>query len=136
MSAVGTWFQKRRAFAFGIMVSGASLGGILLPIMVSHLVTSQGFGWAMRISAFLILGLLILANLTVKSRLPPRPQQFSILDFIVPFKELPFSLIAVGSFLTYLGALLPLNYIILYAQHNGMSADLSGYLIPILSATR
>jgi len=118
------------------MVSGASFGGIILPIMVSRLVISVGFGWAMRGSAFLMFGLLVFANLTVKSRLPPRPQQFSIMDFIVPFKELPFSLIAIGSFLVYLGAFLPLNYVILQARHDGMSTDLSGYLLPILSATR
>jgi hypothetical protein len=37
------------------------------------------------------------------------------MDFIVPFKELPFLLVATGSFLIYIGGFLPLNYIILQA---------------------
>ena len=36
MSSVVSWFFKRRAAAFGIMVSGSSLGGVVLPIMMNH----------------------------------------------------------------------------------------------------
>ena len=28
MSSIGTWFFKRRAFAFGVMAAGSSLGGV------------------------------------------------------------------------------------------------------------
>src|SRR2546430_13253692 len=31
MSVVGTWFFKNRAFAFGLVASGSSLGGVVLP---------------------------------------------------------------------------------------------------------
>ena len=31
MSSVGTWFFKNRAASFGIMASGSSLGGVILP---------------------------------------------------------------------------------------------------------
>ena len=37
MSTVTTWFFKKRAFAFGIIASGSSLGGVIFPIMVSAL---------------------------------------------------------------------------------------------------
>lgn len=60
--------------------------------MVNRLIVERGFPWAMRAAAFLILGLLIYANLTVKSRLPPTPKAWAIRDFLNPFKELPFSL--------------------------------------------
>jgi len=30
-SPVGSWFLKRRALAFGIVASGSSLGGVILP---------------------------------------------------------------------------------------------------------
>jgi hypothetical protein len=39
--------------------------------MVVHLIPEVGFGWALRICAFLILALLIFANLTVRSRIAP-----------------------------------------------------------------
>jgi MFS family permease len=37
MSAIGTWFFKKRATAFGIMASGSSLGGVVLPYVISFL---------------------------------------------------------------------------------------------------
>ena len=136
MSAIGTWFLKHRALAFGVMVSGSSLGGVILPIMVEHLVTNVGFGWAMRIAAFLILGLLIIANLTIKSRLPPQPKPFQLMEFITPFTEPAFLLVAFGSFLMYLGAFLPFTYVIIQAKEEGMPASLAQYLVPVVNSAR
>lgn len=31
MSSVGTWFFRNRAASFGVMASGSSLGGVILP---------------------------------------------------------------------------------------------------------
>lgn len=59
MSAIPTWFFHKRAFAFGIVAAGSSLGGIILPIMVQRLLPKVGFGWSMRIAAFLILFLMV-----------------------------------------------------------------------------
>lgn len=56
------------------------------------------------------------------------------MEFIVPLKELPFDLTALGCFLFFLGMFLPFNYIIVQAQADGMSANLAGYLIAILNA--
>ena len=134
MSSVGTWFHKNRALAFGVMAAGSSLGGVIFPIMVDKLVEEVQFAWAMRISAFLILGLLIYANLTIKSRLPPTPRPWSIREFTDPFRELPFFLVVMASFLFFFGMFLPFTFIILEAQHNGMSHNLAAYLISILNA--
>ncbi|KAL9129740.1 MAG: hypothetical protein Q9217_001898 [Psora testacea] len=134
MSTVGTWFFNHRALAFGIMASGSSLGGVIFPIMVQRLVDERGFGWAMRASAFLILGLLIYATLTVKSRLPPQPKPWKVGDFLNPYLELPFFLTVLAAFLFFFGMFLPLTFIILAAEHNGMNSTLAGYLLPILNA--
>ena len=102
--------------------------------MVQRLLPNLGFGWAMRSVAFLLLGLLVFGNLTVRSRLPPRPKPFKLMSFITPFTELPFLLLAISSFFVYVGGFLPFNFLIVQAQASGMSADLSGYLVPILNA--
>lgn len=135
-TSVSTWFHHRRALALGVTVSGSSLGGVIFPIMVDHLVREVGFGWAMRICAFLILFLLIIANLTIKSRLPHRPKRVVIMEFIRPLREPPFLLFLLGSFLFFLGMFLPFNFIILEAERWGMSPSLANYLIPILNAAR
>ncbi|KAI4123167.1 MAG: hypothetical protein LQ338_005400 [Usnochroma carphineum] len=134
MSSTGTWFFKRRALAFGIMASGSSLGGVILPIMVNKIIDHSGFPWAMRGVAFLLLGLLIYANLTVRSRLPPSPKPWSFMEFVYPFQELPYFLIVFASFLFFFGMFLPFTFIILSAEHDGMSKSLANYLIPILNA--
>jgi len=134
MSAVGTWFKKNRALAYGIMASGSSLGGVIFPIMVQRLVVQTSFGWSMRAAAFLILGLLIYANLTIRSRFPPNPTPWSLREFISPLGELPFFLLVLASFLFVFGLFLPFNFIILYAEANGMSARLASYMLAVLNA--
>ncbi|KAI9830253.1 MAG: hypothetical protein M1819_005780 [Sarea resinae] len=133
MSCVSTWFFKNRALAFGIMASGSSLGGVIFPIMVEHLQYEVGFGWTMRICAFMILGMLVIANLTVKSRLPPSPKPLDMMEFIHPLKERPFILVVAASFLFFFGMFLPFNYIIVQGTASGMSSRLAGYLPAILN---
>lgn len=135
MSSVSTWFFRRRALAFGIMASGSSLGGVIFPILVQRLIPEIGFPWTMRVAAFIILGMLIIANLTVKSRLPPSPKPFEFMAFIRPLHEPAYALIAIGSFFVFFGLFIPFNFIQLQALSIGMSANLSSYLIPILNAT-
>ena len=131
---MGTWFFKNRALAFGIMVSGSSLGGVIFPIMVQRLVEERGFGWAMRAAAFLILGLLVYANLTVKSRLPPNPTPWRISDFFKPYLEIPFLLTVLACFIFFFGMFLPFTFVILSAEYNGMGVTLASYLLSILNA--
>ena len=58
-SSVTTWFWKYRALAFGVTASGSSIGGVVIPIMVSKLIPEIGFPWTMRAAAFLLLGMLV-----------------------------------------------------------------------------
>lgn len=133
LSALPTWFFKKRAFAFGIVAAGSSLGGVIFPIMIQHLIPEVGFPWSMRIAGFLILALLLIANFTITSRMPPRPSPFDVREFLVPFKELPFDLICFGAFVFFLGMFPPINYIILEAEHYGMSPSLAAYMVPVLN---
>lgn len=134
MSCLVSWFLKKRAAAYGIMVSGSSFGGVVLPIMMNKLIVQIGFPWMMRTIAFLFLALLIIACLTVKSRLPPRPRPFVFQEYLDTFKELPMVLTIGGFFFFFWGMFLPFNYIILQAQAAGVSASLVPYILPILNA--
>jgi MFS family permease len=135
-STIPTWFLKKRGLAYGIMAAGSGLGGIIFPIMASHLIPTVGFGWTMRIIAFLILGLMIIASLTVTSRLAPRPRAFRLSVFLEPFKDKKFVLCTAASFLFFIGLFIPINFIEVQAIHNGMSTRLAGYLLAILNAAR
>ncbi|KAI1159354.1 MFS general substrate transporter [Nemania serpens] len=108
VAAAGTWFKKHRALAFGIMVTGSSVGGVVLPILVQQLLPKVGFGWTMPITGFFILGLLLFGNIAVTSRLPPVKKPWSLKDYLIPFSELPFLLLAIGAFFFYVDYLVPI----------------------------
>lgn len=134
MSSLVTWFFKRRAAAFGIMVSGSSMGGVILPIMMDKMIKEVGFPWMMRTMAFMFLFLLTIACLTVKSRLPPRPKPFILSEYLSGFKEARLAVTIIGFFFFMWGMFLPFNYVLLQAEAAGMSETLIPYLLPILNA--
>lgn len=52
-----TYFLKRRALATGIVTTGASLGGIVYPIVFEYLLEKYGFRWALRVLGFMAVSL-------------------------------------------------------------------------------
>ena len=131
-----TWFYKYRAAALGIVVAGSSLGGIVLPILMSHLIPKIGFPWTVRILGFIVLLFCGVASFTVKSRLPSQPKPFHIAELIAPLKELRFALVLVGSFFFFWGLYLPFNYLNIQAQQQGINPSLIPYILPIVNAVR
>ncbi|CAG7916277.1 unnamed protein product [Penicillium olsonii] len=134
LSCTATWFEKRRALAFGIVSSGSSLGGVVFPTMLSRLLPRIGFGWSLRISAFIILALLIIANMTVRSRIAPVLRKVTLTDYIGPFSEVPFVLLMLASCCGFFAMFVPINYVILEAQEDGVNREIAGYLLTILNA--
>lgn len=127
------WFNKKRGAAFGIMFTGSSLGGIVFPIMVTRLISEVGFPWTMRICGFLILALLVIANLTIKAYVPPTPHPVTPAQLLKPLKETDFLLCTAGFFLFAYGFFVPLNYLPTQALSAGMSASLAQYLVSIFN---
>lgn len=132
-SATATWFFRRRALALGLVAAGSSIGGVIFPIMVERLVPRIGFGWTMRTCAFLILAVMVVCVATVRSRIPPSPKPLRASDFTSPWKEVPFTLLTLGTFLTMLGMFLPFTFLVVEARARGVPHALSFYLIAILN---
>ncbi|KZF20525.1 major facilitator superfamily transporter [Xylona heveae TC161] len=132
-TSVTTWFRAKRGAALGLVVAGSSLGGVIFPVMLIHLLPEVGFGWAMRICAFLILALLIFANLTVRSRIAPTKRPFQLMAFVRPLREPSFSLLTASIFFFFWGMFIPFTFIVEGARSHGMSPRLSNYLVPILN---
>jgi len=135
-AAIPTWFERNRGLAYGIASTGASFGGVIFPIMIPRLITSVGYGWAMRIAAFMMLGLLVISIVTIDSRTPPQPQPMTMRNLIQPFRELPMILLTFGFFLLGLGVFIPSSFSIIQAIQQGMSNDLAQYLLSMLNASR
>jgi len=133
MAAVMQYFDKNIAAALGAAVAGSSIGGVVVPIALSKMLnsTSLGFGWSVRIIAFVLTPLLAFSCLTVKARLPPRKTTFFIGS---AFARVEFCLLVSSMFFMFLGFFTPLFYIPTYAVSRGMDATLASYLLAILNA--
>ncbi|RKU42910.1 hypothetical protein DL546_002121 [Coniochaeta pulveracea] len=137
IACIAGWFNKNRGAAYGILSTGSSIGGIIFPIMITRLIRTTGYGWSMRAGAFMILGLLVIANLTVTSRHPPRPKMMTKALMVKPLKEPGFVILLVGLFLLTFGIFVPIDYIQIQAiEQGGMNPDLAQYMIAILNAGR
>ncbi len=135
ITATSTWFFKKRALAIGLASVGSSMGGIIQPIMITNLIPQIGFGWTMRTIAFMFLGLLVIANLGVKSRLPPRGGSVpKISEITAVLTDKDWALLTAGYFIFVWGMFTPFTYIPDYGLYYGMSQHLSIYLVSILNA--
>ncbi|RMZ91600.1 hypothetical protein DV736_g1193, partial [Chaetothyriales sp. CBS 134916] len=116
--------------AFGIVVSGSSIGGIAFPIAISKMLNSSnlGFGWSVRVVGFIIIPFMAFA--CIKARVPPRTTTFWIGS---AFKELRFCLLVMALFFMFVGMFMPMFYIPTYAVSRGMDPTLAGYLFAILN---
>ncbi|KAM0080048.1 hypothetical protein ACKRZS_007825 [Fusarium odoratissimum] len=134
-SCVTTWFRQKRALALGITASGSSLGGTILPIVVNRLIPRIGFGWTMRVCAFLLFGLLVVTNLTVRSRIAPQPKEAGIVAYLRPFTSLSFVLTSLAGFFYSMGMFIPITFMVTYGEHVGLSNNMAGYLVSIFNAS-
>lgn len=78
VSALSQWFNRKRGAATGIAFVGSSAGGITFPLMMKTLFPLYGWTWSIRIFGFVIIGLLVVGNLCIKSRITTPSQSGSI----------------------------------------------------------
>ena len=137
LATVGHFFNQRRAFATGLAMTGPSIGGIILPLVFRATYPDLGFPWACRILAFIILALLIPANIFLRSRFPRcKPTLREVLPDFSIFLDGDGSLVfaTAGFFLMELSLFTPLAYITSYAISAGLSQDFAYNVIAILNA--
>ncbi|KAK9371160.1 monocarboxylate permease-like protein [Lipomyces kononenkoae] len=112
MTSPMTYFKKRRALAGGLTVAGSSLGGVVFPLMVNHLLPKIHFAWTMRICSFLILGLWAISVLTISSTLPHGRRPFKFVNYLRPFREPNFAILLGFCFFLYWGLFVTFNYLV------------------------
>lgn len=127
------WFKTKRALAFGIMSTGSSLGGSIIPIAADNLIEKIGFKWTMRVIALIELFMLVIANLTLRRRLEP-PKKSASFSPWNDLKKPAFTVFTIGGVLNFLGLYTLLTYIDLSATRIGISPRFSFYLISITNA--
>ncbi|KAH8807154.1 MFS monocarboxylate transporter-like protein [Xylogone sp. PMI_703] len=134
LAIVAAYFSTKKAFATGIATGGSSLGGVIYPIIFRRLQPTLGFGWAVRIMAFIILSTLTVSHAVM--RMPVLPSQRRKLWDISAFKEKPFNFATLGLFFGFMGLYIPFFYVQSYAiQETITSVDTAFYMLSILNAS-
>jgi MFS family permease len=136
VASIGHYFLVKRGNATGVAMTAGSIGGIVFPLMLQRLFPMLGFAWATRILGFILIFLLVIANLLVKSRLPKKkmPSIRSVLPDMTVFKDPPFLFVTLGIFLLEWGIFVPLTYITPYVVAHGQSSAFGFQIIAILNA--
>ncbi|TFK68912.1 MFS general substrate transporter [Pluteus cervinus] len=141
VSVLAHHFSRRRGFAMGVMLSGASIGGIVLPIMLNKLVFGpQGFALGVRTSAGVVTGLMAMANILMRTR--PEVLKASAsersdvrrISFTDLLRDLPYMTCVAAGVLVTLGLFYPIFYMQLFSIKHGIDEDIAFYTVSFINA--
>ncbi|KAF7329004.1 Riboflavin transporter MCH5 [Mycena venus] len=142
-------FSRRRGLAIGIITTGrfnlnfvrarilsrmkgASIGGIIFPIMLNNLLFRHGFAVGVRATAALISGLLLLANLLMSPRYP-KNQPVSKTSLRSTLTDLPYMTFVISGIFIMLGLFYPIFYLQLYAMKQGIPEEIAFDTITLIN---
>jgi len=134
VTVLGHWFRRRRSLATGIATCGGAIGGIYIPLMLNKLFTMMSYGWAIRVLAFINLGLCIVMCLTLESRNTSRKVDWR--EALIDVKSLAikkFAACCAGVFLCEWSVFVPITYMVTYARAQGMTKAYSNALLAYLN---
>ncbi|KAJ7080941.1 major facilitator superfamily domain-containing protein [Mycena belliarum] len=132
LSIIGQHFKRRRAFATGVGVSGASLGGVIWPIILNQLRQRTSFESAVRVTGAIAGVLLALANIVMK--LKPHATGATAPKFKVILTDWAFMASIGGAFVVGLGLFFPYFYLQLYAVDKGVHEGLAFYVLALMNS--
>lgn len=135
VTVIGHWFFEKRATATGIALTGCSIGGIFIPIMLSRIFNQVGYGWAIRIFAFICLGLSVIVCYTLESRQVHQKVHWrdALID-VRSLKDPAFACCTVAVFCVEWAVFIPIMYLVSYGKAQGLSDDYSNLLLTFLNA--
>ncbi|KAE8146866.1 putative MFS monocarboxylate transporter [Aspergillus avenaceus] len=135
LSLVSTRFSTHRAIAVGIVTCGASIGGVIFPIIFIRLQPRIGFPWTMRVMGFIQLACSCVAVPLFTATAQPRHGSPRQLIHWNALTEWSFNAYGIANFFMFMAYFIPLFYDPLFATdvlHT--STDMGFYLISILNA--
>lgn len=133
VASIAHFFLKKRANATGLAATGGSVGGIIFPLMLQSLFPRIGFRYASLVMALIFLVLLLIANILIRARLPPKPGGSVWPDFRI-LKNKTFALTTGGVFFVEWGLFVPLSFISSYALREGINSAFAYQILAIINA--
>ncbi|OBZ66095.1 Riboflavin transporter MCH5 [Grifola frondosa] len=136
VAIVSHYFQRRRALAMTIVASGSSFGAVIHPVMLNNMLNNRrfSFGTAIRASAGLVSGLLLVACVLMRTRLPPPQKSAHLGKALVKFsRDRAYVAATLGLMIFMIGFYFPLFYLQLDAASHGLSKTFSFYSLVIMN---
>ncbi|KAJ7119481.1 major facilitator superfamily domain-containing protein [Mycena epipterygia] len=135
LSVAAHHFSRRRGLVMGIMTSGASIGGIIFPILLNSLIFRHGFVVGVRATAALITGLMLLANLLMRPRYPKTNLVLKAsLRLSGILTDAPYMAFVVGGLFIMLGLFYPIFYLQLYSIKQGIREKIAFDTVSFINA--
>lgn len=127
LSVTSSYFKRNRSLAVGISAAGSATGGMVYPATINSLLqhSNVGFGWTMRIFAFILLATHIPSLVGYRPYLPRRSAG-AIVDWSA-FRQKSWVFFAFGAFFLFLGLYLVFFYLGIFTRetfHLGSSVNL------------
>jgi len=138
VSIVVHHFKRHRGLTSGIVMSGSSIGATVFPIMTNHLLPRVGFAKTIRLTGAIIPPVLVLGNLMMRTRLPPRSKRGGNTappDIKSFFRDPAYMVAVFGMFIGLLGLYFPLIYIQLFSVTHSVDSTLAFYSVSMLNAS-
>lgn len=140
IATVQHWFYAHRGFATGIAVSGGSVGGIALPVILEHLLPTLGFAWTTRILALVNLPFVAAACLLIRGRVvntlvstEGAVRKMAIFPDLTSLMQPRMAVMTAGIYFMEWGLFIPLSYITSGALYHGVPFATSYQLLTFLN---
>ena len=127
---ISQWFDKRRAFANGIAIAGAGLGGLVYSLGTGAMLQSLGLQWAYRILSIISGVINIACSLFIKTRHGTTESQEAALDLGL-LRRKGFMLILAFAWFSMLGYFILIFTLANYGKEMGLSPSQAA-MIPAL----
>ncbi|KAJ5143030.1 uncharacterized protein N7515_001817 [Penicillium bovifimosum] len=132
ISLYATYFTSKRVMAVSLASCGAATGGMIFPVIAYKCLYKIGFAWTVRIMTAIILFNSVIIVKYTRHRIVPRSHP-PWADFSA-FRERPYLLFTIGTFLIFEGLYFAYIYVRQYAQtHTGFTSSDSLLLLVLMN---
>ncbi len=130
VTQVSGWFDRRRAAALGIAVSGIGLGTLLVPPLAARLIEDHGWRWTYR--SFAVVAVVALVVVAFLARRPPVVVGQAPLDLRAVLARPLFRRLYVASLCMSLALFVPFVFLASYAEDHGVAEGRAATLVSFL----
>ncbi|KAF9564279.1 MFS general substrate transporter [Agrocybe pediades] len=132
---VSLHFTKNRNLAYGIALTGVSLGAVALPIILNHLIPRIGFAKAVRVDAYIVAGCFAVGHCLLRIPESYKNRKPTVIHIGKFFRDPAYVLFMAGSMMVAFGIYFPLIYMQLFSVLHHIDTNLAFYSIAIINGS-